>query len=262
MSQDNALHGAIAIVTGGATGIGAATVKALAAEGCAVVVDYVGDEKIAAQKVCAEAERLGARAIAVEGDISTEGGVCAVFDACQAQLGLADILVNSAGVNGQGIHVADMPLEQWQKTLSVNLTGPFLCSREFVRRLRGKNKTGRIVNVSSVHEEIVFKGFADYDSSKAGLLSLTRTLAFEVASIGIRVNAVSPGMVLTSMNEEAQDDPAALEQKTEHIPMRRAATPDDIASIVVFLCKGDSAYITGTSIRADGGLSLNTGQGA
>lgn len=252
---------AVAIVTGGSTGIGAATVRALASEGCSVVIDYIGDRDPADQ-VKLEAERLGGRAGVVEADVSTESGVEALFGACRSQFGPPNILVNNAGVNATKIHVAEMPVEQWHKTLGVNLEGPFLCSRSFVRERRGKEGLARIINVSSIHEEIVFMGFADYDASKSGLLALTRTLALEVAALNIRVNAVAPGMILTSMNEQAMEDPNVLQEKIAHIPLRRAGTPEDVAGVILFLCKPESDYITGASICVDGGLSLNTGQGA
>jgi glucose 1-dehydrogenase len=255
------LQGQVAIVTGGSSGIGAATVEALAAAGCSVLIDYI-QEKAAAEQVCAAATALGGRAALVQADIGTEEGVQELFNGCRAALGVPNILINNAGVNAKGVSVADMPLEQWQRTLQVNLTGPFLCSREFVRERRGREGLARIVNVSSIHEDVVFKGYADYDASKGGLLAFTRTLAFEVARLNIAVNAVAPGMVLTAMNAEAQNDPSVLEQKIEHIPLGRAGTAKEIAAVIVFLCKQDSSYITGASIRVDGGLSLNTGQGA
>jgi glucose 1-dehydrogenase len=255
------MNGRVAIVTGGGSGIGAATVKALATQGCSSIIDYMGD-RVAADQVLSEARRLGGRHEIVEADISDEQGVEKLFAECRSKLGVPDILVNNAGVNAQGTHVADMPLAQWQRTLQVNLTGPFLCSRAFVRERRGREGLARIINVSSVHETIAFKGFADYDASKAGLLAFTKTLAFEVAALNITVNAVAPGMILTPMNEQAVDDLAVREEKTEHIPMRRAGTPEEIADVIIFLCGNASRYMTGVSVRVDGGLTLNTGQGA
>jgi glucose 1-dehydrogenase len=259
--MDKRLDGCVAIVTGGSTGIGAATVVALASHGASVCIDYMGSEA-AAERVCEDATRSGGRAMRVEADISTEEGVGKLFAECRGELGVPNVLVNNAGVNAQGVHVADMSLEQWNKTLRVNLTGPFLCSRAFVRERRGRSGMARIINVSSIHEEIVFRGFADYDASKAGLWAFTRTLALEVAPQGIAVNGIAPGMVLTEMNEEALRDPKVLEEKTEHIPVHRAGKPQDIAGVIAFLCMDESSYITGASIRVDGGLSLNTGQGA
>ena len=261
MNRPRELDGKVAIVTGGSSGIGAAVVHALAHEGCSVVVNYVGEDADAL-RVCEDARKSGVRAVPVKADISTEAGVDAVFGKCISEFGPPHYLVNNAGMNANGTRVADMPVAQWENTLRINLTGPFLCSRAFVRERRGKTPGGRIVNVSSVHEDIVVPGFADYDASKAGLLALTRTLAFEVAPLGITVNAVAPGMVLTSMNEEARRDPDVREEKVEHIPLRRAASPEEIATVVVFLCKETAGYITGESVRIDGGLSLNIGQGA
>jgi glucose 1-dehydrogenase len=251
----------VAVVTGADSGIGAETAVALGARGCAVVVDYIDDEASVGE-VCGRITRAGGRALAVKADVRNEDGVANLFAQTLAAFGTPTILVNNAGVNMRGVHVADMTLGQWEDTLRVNLTGPFLCSRAFVRERRGKNGEGRIVNISSVHEELVFAGAADYDASKYGLLGFARTLALEAAALHIRVNNVAPGMILTAMNAEAASDPGVLEEKSEHIPLRRAGKAEEVAGAVVFLCSKAGAYVTGTSIRIDGGLSLNAGQGA
>jgi len=229
------LAGRIAIVTGAERGIGAAVATALAAS---------------------------ARATIVAGDVGDEADVAEIFAACESEFGLPSILVNNAGTNGTGVHVGDMTVEQWDAMLRINLRGPFLCALAFVRGRRGAQGPATIVNVSSIHGDVAVRGFADYDASKAGLLALTRTRALEVAALGMTVNAIAPGMTLTAMNASAEADPNEREEKTSHIPLRRAGRADEIAATVVYLCTPAAAYITDTSIRIDGGLSLETGQGA
>ncbi|GAC1562456.1 MAG: 3-oxoacyl-[acyl-carrier-protein] reductase [Vulcanimicrobiaceae bacterium] len=255
------LSGRVAIVTGAESGIGAATARALAADGCAVAINYLSDRE-AAESVRDAVLAAGARATLVAGDVGSDVDVARIFAACASDLGIPSILVNNAGTNGTGVHVADMTVDQWDATIRVNLRGPFLCARAFVRERRGRPGPAAIVNVSSIHEDIAVRGFADYDASKAALLALTRTLALEVAALGMTVNSVAPGMILTAMNAAAANDPAALEEKTAHVPLRRAGKAEEIAALVVYLCGADAAYVTGESIRIDGGLSLETGQGA
>jgi glucose 1-dehydrogenase len=255
------LDGQIAIVTGAESGIGAAIAKALGSEGCAVAINYIKSEDDA-NGVRDAVIQGGARAIVVKGDVGDEGDVSALFAACANELGAPTILINNAGVNGKTIEVADMSADQWDATLRINLRGPFLCSRAFLRERRTKREPARIVNVSSIHEDVVVLGYADYDASKAGLLALTRTLALEAATHNVTVNCIAPGMILTPMNAEAQDDAGKREDAASHIPLKRPGKPEEIAALAVYLCTSDAAYITGTSIRIDGGLSLNTGQGA
>lgn len=255
------LEDRIAIVTGAESGIGAATALALAAEGCAVAINYHTDRETA-EAVRAGALRLGVRAIIIEADVADEASVAAMFTACENELGSCNILVSNAGVNAKTVSVADMPVEEWDKTIATNLRGAFLCARAFVRARRGKSGPGRIVMVSSIHEDVAVPGWSDYDASKAGLLAFTKTLALEVAPLGITANAVAPGMILTAMNAEAQADPNVLEEKTAHVPLHRAGTAEEIAAAIVFLCTEAAGYITGTSLRIDGGLSLMAGQGA
>jgi len=251
----------VAIVTGAASGIGAAIAVALGGEGAAVLVDHLDDDR-EVRAVCERVMKAGGRAETIRADVGDEAGVDAMFAAARDAFGTPTILVNNAGINGGETHVADMTLDRWEKTLRANLTGAFLCSRAFVRERRGKSGIGRIVNISSIHEDVVFKGSADYDASKYGLLGFAQTLAYEVAALDIRVNNVAPGMILTPMNEDAVRDPGVREERSQHIPLRRPGTPEEVARLVVYLCGDDAAYITGTSIRIDGGLGLTVGQGA
>jgi glucose 1-dehydrogenase len=259
MSQQ--LRDQIAIVTGGESGIGAATARALGAAGAAVAINYL-EKREDAERVRDDLIRNGARAIVIGGDVGDEDDVVRLFATCATELGTPTILINSAGINGKGVQVADMTAGQWDTMLRANLRGAFLCGREFIRARRAKTGPGRIVNVTSIHEDIVVPGFADYDVSKAGMHALTRTLAVEVGALGITVNSVAPGMILTAMNQEAQDDPNALESKTSHIPLRRAGKPEEVAGLITYVCTNEAGYISGASLRIDGGLSLQSGQGA
>lgn len=255
------LAGRIAIVTGGSSGIGEATVRALARAKAKIALT-THDRRDDPEALLREVRRLGGEAIVRRVDVSCEDEVEALFGACENHLGPPSLLVNSAGLNEAGIAVADMTLERWEKVLATNLTGSFLTCRALARRLRARSRPGRIVNVSSIHEEIIVRGGADYDASKGGLRQLTRTLAAELAPARINVNSVAPGMILTPMNQEAMDDPEKLHEAVRMIPWGRAGTAEEVAALIVLLLSDVMDYLTGETIVIDGGLSLNVGQGA
>ena len=255
------LAGQIAVVTGSDSGIGQATAIALAGEGAFVVVHYLKD-KAGAEATRQRVEAVGAKAIIVPGDVGQETDVERLFTQCEQELGTATILVNCAGVDAGGVCVADMTLESWESALRTNLTGPFLTCRRFIRALRAAKKPGKIVNVTSVHQEIPRAGAAEYDASKGGLRNLTTTLALELAPDKINVNALAPGMVLTPMNQEAIDDPKVLKEQVQSIPWKRAAQPEEVAHLALYLVSPDADYVTGATFVIDGGLTLNLGQGA
>lgn len=250
--------GTCAIVTGGSSGIGKACVLAMARRGAAVAFTYLRGAK-AAGEIAREAEQLGGRALARETDVTDEAAVEALFAEAEAAFGPVRLLVNSAGINFSGTRVKDMALGQFER---VDLYGPFLTCRRFVRGLAGKEEGGRIVNISSIHEDAPRVGAAAYVSAKGGLAQLTATLALELAPSGIAVNGVAPGMILTPMNRSAMEDPRELERKERAIPWGRAGTPDEVAELVCFLLSPRAEYITGTTVTIDGGLSLRRGEGA
>jgi len=257
----NTLKGEVAVVTGSDSGIGRATVMALAREGASVIINYRHDDK-GAKVTYDELHAEGCAAFVVQADVADEREIEHLFDIASEKFGTATILINSAGVDSSGKQVADMDLAVWRTALDTNLTGPFLCCRRFIRDLRAQKKRGKIVNVTSVHQEIPRSGAAEYDSSKGGLRNLTRTLALELAPLGINVNNLAPGMVLTPMNQEAVDDPKVLEEQVQSIPLKRAAKPEEIAKLALYLVSKDADYVTGSTFFIDGGLMMNVGQGA
>ncbi len=257
----NKLENQIAVVTGSDSGIGQATAVELAREGAAIAVNYLEDEA-GAESTRRQIEELGAKAIVVRADVGKVEQVARLFAECEERLGTPNILVNNAGIDASGSKIEDLSVEQWMKAINTNVTGAFLCCKQLVTRLKKANKPGRIINITSVHQDIPRSGALDYDASKGALRNLTATLALELAPNKINVNSIAPGMVLTPMNQEAIDDPKKLEEQVQSIPWKRAAEPWEIARMALYLVSRDSEYVTGATFVVDGGLMLNQGQGA
>lgn len=249
-----------AIVTGADSGIGAAIARVFASSGANVTVNYIEDED-GARGVVRDIESAGGNALLVKADVRSETDVERLFSQTEHRFGTVDVLVNNAAVNSAGKDVADLELSEWQKLIDTNLTAGFLCSRRFVRPLRERKQPGRIINITSVHQEMPAKGVAEYAAAKAGLWNFSKVLALEVAELGITVNNIAPGTILTPMNQELLDDPKALAEHVKTIPMRRAGRPEDIAGVALFLAGNASSYMTGATLVVDGGMLLNVGSG-
>lgn len=259
--MDKRLANEIAIVTGSDSGIGQATAIAFAKEGADVAVTYLHDQE-GAETTKRGVEAAGRKAIVVHLDQRDPESVENLFRQTKENLGEPTILVNDAGIDASGKPVKEMTLDDWDDSIRTNLYGPFFCCQNFVRGLDGTEKHGTIINITSVHQEIPRAGAAGYDVAKGGLRNLTRTLALELAEKNINVNNIAPGMVLTPFNQKAIDDPNTREKQVQSIPMKRAAEPEEIADVAVFLASKEARYIHGTSIVVDGGLMQFQGQGA
>lgn len=249
------LRGRRALVTGAATGIGRATALRLAADGAGVAVDHVGDRR-AAEQLVSEIASSGGSALAVEADVASEEAVGKLFTEAEEALGgPIDLLVNNAGVEAR-YTLEDMPLAEWERVLSVNLTGPFLCSRELVRRRGDGHGPAAIVNVSSVHEVIPWPGFSHYCASKGGLKLFAQTIARELAPRGIRVSLVAPGAIMTPINRELIEDPDKRREQEQQIPLGRLGEPGEIAGAIAWLVGPEAEYVVGSTLFVDGGMTL------
>ena len=255
------LEGKVAVITGSDSGIGQATAVEFAKEGAAIVVNYLHDAE-GADKTSAAVTAEGSRAIIVQADVSDEEQVAALFDRAVESFGAVDILMNNAGVDASGSPVAELSTQVWDRAIRTNVYGPFFCCRRFVQLRLAAGGGGKIINVSSVHADNPNAGGSDYDCSKGAVRMLTRTLALELAPHKINVNSLAPGMVLTPFNQPAIDDPDLLEEQVQSIPWKRAAQPEEIAKLALFLASSDADYVTGASYVMDGGLMINLGQGA
>jgi glucose 1-dehydrogenase len=249
------LAGRRSLVTGAATGIGRATASRLVAEGARVVVNYVGDAE-PAESLVDELRGAGGGAVAIEADVSNEGQVAAMFERAREEFeGPVDLLVNNAGVE-KPFPLVEMPLEEWNRVLAVNLTGAFLCAREAARGLIGAGAPGAIVNVSSVHEVIPWPSFGHYCASKGGMKLWAQSIAKELAPHRIRVVNVAPGAILTPINQELIEDPEKQREVEEEIPWGRIGKPEEIAAAISWLASPEAEYVVGTTLFVDGGMTL------
>jgi glucose 1-dehydrogenase len=248
-------QGKVAIVTGAGSGIGQGIAKRLGCEGAKVIVDYVGSPE-GAKDTEESIEKVGGEGKIVRADVTRLNDVECLVDTAWEQFGGADILVNNAGVEKKS-EFLDTTEADYDLVMNVNLRGPFFLTQAFVRKLRDAKKPGRIINISSVHEDMVFPGFASYCCSKGGLRMLMRDLAVELGAMGITVNNVAPGAIVTPINKALLEDKPKLNALLANIPLGRMGTPDDVAGLVAFLASDDAAYVTGSTFVIDGGLMRN-----
>jgi glucose 1-dehydrogenase len=251
----NRFQGKVAIVTGAGSGIGQGIAKRLGCEGAKVMVDYVGNPD-GAKETEEAIERADGQGSIVQADVTRSEDVKHLVDTAWSLFGSADILVNNAGMEKKSDFL-DTPEGDYDQVMAVNLRGPFFLTQAFVRRLRDAKKPGRVINISSVHEDMVFPGFASYCCSKGGLRMLMRDLAVELGALGITVNNVAPGAIATPINTSLLEDKPKLNALLQNIPLGRLGTPEDVAGVVAFLASDDAAYVTGSTFVVDGGLMRN-----
>jgi len=247
----------VAIVTGGDTGIGKAISIALAQEGAKVVIDYHGDRK-PAEELVANIQGVGGKAIAVPADVSKPDEVAELVREAAHAFGGLDIMVNNAGIEEKHPFI-EMPFDVFNKVLAVNLAGVWLCSQAAAKHMVQQKRGGRIINVSSVHEELAMPTNAPYCAAKGGVKMLMRTIAVELAQYDITVNDVCPGAVDTPMDEKLEENPEKYRALLSEIPLRRMAKPEEIAELCVYLASDAGGYITGASFIIDGGMTKKSG---
>ncbi|MBD0387455.1 MAG: SDR family oxidoreductase [Nostoc sp. C3-bin3] len=256
------LKGKNALITGATSGIGQAIAIRLAQEGCNIAINYRKDpegaaetEEMALQKACGNIENCGVKSLPVQGDVSQESDIVEMVNTVVNEFGSVDILINNAGIQTESPS-HEVTTADFDRVIAVNLRGAYLCARETIKHLLSVNRPGVIINISSVHEIIPRPMYISYSISKGGMENLTKTLALEYASQGIRVNAIAPGATVTPINQAWIDDPEKKAIVESHIPMGRAGSSEEMAAAVAFLASDEAAYITGQTLFVDGGLTL------
>jgi glucose 1-dehydrogenase len=249
------LTGKVAIVTGSGSGIGQAIAERFAREGANVVVDY-RNHVDQANETHSKIEAAGGKAIMVHADVSKIADGANLVEQAWQQLGGCDILVNNAGIEKSGAFL-DITEADYDAVLDVNLKGAFFLTQAFVQRLRDTKKPGAVINVSSVHEDMVFPNFTSYCVSKGGMRMMMRNLAVELGPLGITVNNIAPGAINTPINASLLADKPKLNALLANIPLGRMGAPDDVAGVAAFLASRDGSYVTGSTYFVDGGLIRN-----
>lgn len=249
------LAGKTALVTGSSQGIGEAVARRLAEEGADIVVNYHSHPE-GADTVVQQIRQLGRKSVAIQADLGQVSQVQFLVQESLRALGPLDILVNNAGVE-KGADFWTVTEADYDQVMNVNLKGVFFTTQAFVRHLLETKRPGKIINMSSVHEELPFPHFASYCMSKGGVRMMTRDLAIELAPYEITINSIAPGAIETPINAKLLHDPAKLQALLGNIPLQRLGKPGDVAGVAAFLASNDADYITGTTIFVDGGLLWN-----
>jgi 3-oxoacyl-[acyl-carrier protein] reductase len=245
------LSGKVALVTGGSRGIGREIAIELARHGADVAISYVNNEE-KAMEVVREIQKFSVKGLCIKADVSKEEEVKRLVDAIKDELGTIDILVNNAGINRDTLLIR-MSTQEWDQVIDTNLKGTYLCTR-LVAKDMIKKKYGKIINIASVAGVAGNYGQANYSASKAGVIGFTKAVAKELASRGINVNAVAPGLIETDMTQALKEE--IKEALIKSVPMGRLGSPKDVANLVVFLASDKSDYITGQTINIDGGMIM------
>lgn len=246
----------VAIVTGSDSGIGRAIAIRFAREGAAVTINYHSNAQHA-KDVKEEIAKDGGKATVIQGDVSVAADVQKMIDGTVQAFGGLDILVNNAGIEFPKPSFLDVDEKEWDLVLGVNLKGPFLCTQAAVRQMMKGSKGGRIVNISSVHEDIPMPGNSPYCAAKGGLRMLMRTLCDELAPHCITVNNIGPGAIATPINTGTLADPEKVKALNAGIPLGRVGQPEEVAGLAVYLASDEAAYVTGASYFIDGGMMRN-----
>jgi len=251
----NRLAGKVAIVTGASSGIGQAIAIRLAAEGAKVVIDYIGRAE-GAEDTSQAIAQAGGTATIVQADVTKMADIEKLVAETHNRFGRGDILVNNAGVE-KGADFWEVTEADYDLVMNVNLKGAFFLSQAFVRRLIASKQPGRIINISSVHEDMVFPHFASYAASKGGLRMLMRNLAVELGPHNIAVNNVAPGAIITPINKSLLDNKQQLQALLNNIPLGRMGTSAEVGGLVAYLASEEAGYVTGSTFILDGGLIRN-----
>jgi len=249
------LDGRVAVVTGSGSGIGQAIAERLALEGANCVIDYV-DHVQEADETVDKIKAAGGKAILVQADVSVVADCNRLIETAWTELGSCDVLVNNAGIEKSADFV-DVTEQEYDAVLGVNLKGAFFLTQAFVRKLIAAKKPGRVVNISSVHEDMVFPHFSTYCASKGAMRMLMRDLAVELGPSGITVNNIAPGAINTPINKSLLADKPKLDALLANIPLGRLGEPGEVAGVAAFLASDDGAYVTGSTYFIDGGLIRN-----
>ncbi len=249
------LEGKTVLITGGSQGIGQGIAFRLAEEGADIVVDYVGNPQ-SADATVAQIQKRGRRGLAVEADISSVDHIHSMMKQAADSFGGVDVLVNNAGVEKHA-SIWEATEHDYDLVLTINLKGAFFASQAFVQHRMAAKKPGKIINVSSVHEELPFPHFTSYCASKGGMKMMMRNLSIELAPYGITVNNIAPGAIETPINTALLNDPPKLKALLDNIPLGRLGQVSDVGGVAAFLASSDADYITGATIVVDGGLTWN-----
>ena len=256
--MEKKLEGKTAIITGSDAGIGQAMAIEFARHGANVIINYLLDED-GAQQTFHQVQQQGQKALVVQADSSNEMQVEAMFDSAIAKFGEIFILVNNAGIEASGTKVADLSTEAWYEAFAHSVDGYFFCARRFINHRLEHGGKGKIINITPVQQHLPHSGAADYYCTNGAILNLTRMLALEVAENGICVNNLAPGLVAAPFNLDAAGSQATHRKQVQGIPMKRAARPEEIAKLALFLSSPDADYCSGATFTMDGALSQQVG---
>lgn len=250
------LQGKVALVTGSSQGIGQAIAAHLAQAGANIVIDYRSHPN-GAKETLAKVEAAGRKGHIVQADLSLVSDIRKLISQGVQHFGKLDILVNNAGIDGQNADFWNITEADYDAVLNINLKGTFFTTQAFVQHLIDTKRTGKIINISSTHEEMAFPHFTSYCVSKGGVKMMMRNLAVELGSLGITINNVAPGAIETPINTQLLNNPEKLNSLQQNIPLGRLGKPEDIAPMVAFLASAAADYITGSTFFVDGGLIRN-----